>query len=496
MICEINWSDQLQNLDTFQSWEFFKKVLTDIVEKCIPLKHRRSSNKPLWMNRNIMRTIRKKRRLWNHFKTTKTHCDYSAYLAVQKSVAKIIRSAKRKLEQKLAKNFKKNPRPFYSHLNKNLKSRSQIGPLKNDNDELVSDNEGMANIFNMFFASVFTEENTHKLPSPPTVCNGQLLSAITIDTDDIIKKVEKLKDGSAPGPDKFGPRILKNLKDELALPLCILFKKSLTRGEVPDDWKCGNITPVFKKGSRSCASNYRPISLTSVICKLLESLLLDGITSHLASQSLLKLSQHGFMQHRSCLTNLLEFLEKVTSLLDEGHNVDVFYLDFSKAFDRVPHECLLLKLKSHGIVGNILSWVRFAILENVQRRAVNAVSRLNGTYEDKLSALNLPSLADRRKRGDMLKTYKVLKEIDNVDPNTFFNLSANLHSYPTRQAAYFNNTTRKVTSSLGLSERPCRLELRRNFFSNRVVPMWNSLPAEIQNSSSVLNFKKGYDSFV
>ena len=691
-ISSIAWSDRFQSLDTFQSWNLFKEILSNAIAECIPLKARRSSTKPMWMNRNIMRVIRKKRRLWRHFKTTGAHTEYQAYLAVQKSVAKIIRAAKKKLERNLAKNMKKNPRPFYAHLNKGIRSRAQVGPLKNSDGELISDNNGMCNVFNSFFSSIFTKENDLNIPTPTRVCTGEVLSSVSINTDGIKSKIDKLKLKSGPGPDKFGPFVLKNLRDELAIPLNLIFNKSLTRGEVPDDWKCANITPIFKKGSRSCAENYRPISLTSIICKLLESLLLDGIVSHLSSLNLLNSSQHGFRRHRSCLTNLLHFLETLTLLLDEGHSVDVFYLDFSKAFDRVPpHQRLLAKLDAHGIAGDLHTWIeswlserkqrvvlngscstwsdvlsgvpqgsvlgpllfiiyindidsavdtlhcilfKFAddskgvytvdsineclnlqanlnslyqwsadwnllfnfekchvlhlgtnnqqfeynisghrlipvaeekdlgvyitntctpsvnvnaaalkgnqilgqlmrvftyrdrftfirlykqyvrpyleccvqawspwlqrdidILEDVQRRAVRAVSGLKGSYEEKLLILKLPSLQQRRLRGDMLQTFKIVNQIDDIDPNIFFRFSSSTHRHATRLASSINEETLIAEPSYGLCYRSrSNLELRKNFFSNRVVPIWNSLPAYVKAATAVDEFKKRYDS--
>ena len=200
----VDWEERLEPLDTFQSWDLFKKSLTQAIENCIPLKDRRASNKPLWMNRNIMRLIRKKRRLWNWYKTTKDHAEYQAYLSVQKSVAKTIRSAKRNLERKLAKNFKKKPRQFYAHLNKRMKSRAQVGPFKDENDELVSNSEGMANIFNDFFTSVFTEEDTSSVPTPDLLCQGPSLSSISVGVDGVKSKLSKLKVNSASGPDKLG----------------------------------------------------------------------------------------------------------------------------------------------------------------------------------------------------------------------------------------------------------------------------------------------------
>ena len=144
----MDWKLQLGDKSANDGWIHFKEKLYQSMEECIPLKTRRENNTPLWMNQNIMRTIRKKRRLWNWYKTTKDYSDYQAYLNVQKSVAKIIRTAKRKFERKLAKNIKKNPRQFYSHLNSKTKLRAQVGPLQNEEGEQISDSQGMCNILN------------------------------------------------------------------------------------------------------------------------------------------------------------------------------------------------------------------------------------------------------------------------------------------------------------------------------------------------------------
>ena len=111
-----------------------------------------------------------------------------------------------------------------------------------------------------------------------------------------------------------------------------MFKKSIDEQSVPKEWKNANIPPIFKKGSKLGAGNYRPVSLTSVICKVMESLIGDKIVEHLNKYELI-LPTHGFMNRRSCLTNLLEYLEKVRELVDEGNCVDVIYLDFAKAFN-------------------------------------------------------------------------------------------------------------------------------------------------------------------
>ena len=136
------------------------------------------------------------------------------------------------------------------------------------------------------------------------------------------------------------------------------------------------MTPIYKKGNRGKAANYRPVSLTSQICKVIESIIRDAIVQHLEHNNLIYNSQHGFRSGRSCLSNLLTFLDKLTECWDRGENVDVIYTDFAKAFDKVPHQRLLTKLKSHGIGGKVLNWISSWLGNRAQRVCMNGFSSL------------------------------------------------------------------------------------------------------------------------
>ena len=127
----------------------------------------------------------------------------------------------------------------------------------------------------------------------------------------------------------------------------------------------------FQKRIKGKASNYRPVSLTSVACKLLESIIRDKITEHLIRNKLINTSQHGFTKNMSCQTNLLEFMDFITKCIDQGDPVDVIYLDFSKAFDKISHSKLALKLKAHGIRGKLLSWITDWLTNRSQVVCVN-----------------------------------------------------------------------------------------------------------------------------
>ena len=158
---------------------------------------------------------------------------------------------------------------------------------------------------------------------------------------------------------------------EIAKPLCIVFKLSLSTGEVPRDWKHARVTPIFKKGPKGDPGNYRPVSLTSIPCRILEAIIKDDMMEHLKNNQLLKDSQHGFLKGKSCTTNLTVFMDKITKVLDEGKCADIFYLDFAKAFDKVPHQRLLEKMKSKGIKGNVYNWISEWLTGRTQAVRVN-----------------------------------------------------------------------------------------------------------------------------
>ena len=157
---------------------------------------------------------------------------------------------------------------------------------------------------------------------------------IKITEEIVLEKLSKLDVNKSIGPDEIHGKLLFELRFELVKPLTELFNLSIRIESVPQDWRDANVVPLFKKGSRSKAQNYRPVSLTSVVGKILESIIKDNVVEHLDRHKLLRDSQHGFLSGRSCLTNLLDFLETVTSEIDDGNDVDLIYLDFSKVFDR------------------------------------------------------------------------------------------------------------------------------------------------------------------
>ena len=157
------------------------------------------------------------------------------------------------------------------------------------------------------------------------------LSSVAFTEYQILRAISKIKNNSSPGYDGLPPTVFKNLKHVLTFPLLQIFNASITKGELPTAWKNAIIVPIYKKGDKSRACNYRPISLTSIVCKIMERVIYDTMQSYLRTHNLLSDNQHAYTSGKSCLSQLLTFTNNILSQVKNGDQVDVAYLDFSKA---------------------------------------------------------------------------------------------------------------------------------------------------------------------
>ena len=155
----------------------------------------------------------------------------------------------------------------------------------------------------------------------------------------------------ACGTDEILARVLKEQAPSIAPWLSSIFRQSYQTGAVPSDWNKALVTAIRKKDSKSNPTNYRPISLTSLCCKAMEHIILSHIAKHLAGNNILIDQQHGFRQRFSCETQLISAINDWAKCINSRSQTDVILLDFSKAFDSIPHQRLLLKLDYYGICG-------------------------------------------------------------------------------------------------------------------------------------------------
>ena len=224
---------------------------------------------------------------------------------------------------------------------------------------------------------LFTKENVLKLNElKPKISPVTTIDSITISPDDVLGQLSSLDVTKSGGPDCITPRMLKLTADHVCYLLSRVMNKSVISGSLPFDWISANIVPIHKKNDRHSPDNYRPISLTSIIVKVLKRIIHKHLYSVLRKNDLLSQHQYGFQPNRSTTTLLLQALDDWTLSLERHESVHCLFLDYAKAFDSVPHERLLLKLESLGISGNLLEWMRSFLTKRFQRVVVN------GSYSD------------------------------------------------------------------------------------------------------------------
>ena len=197
------------------------------------------------------------------------------------------------------------------------------------------------------------------------------MDRIHVTSPGIKKILENLDPHKAVGPDNIPGAFLKICAADMADVYSFLFQASLDQGVVPPDWKTANVVPLFKKGDKSKAENYRPISLTPHTCKVLEHVVFSSIMSHFDKYSILDDAQHGFRKNRSCVSQLITTLNDFAFTLKQKEQTDAILLDFSKAFDKVDHLGLLSKMEHYGIRGPLLEWTSSFLVGRKQRVVID-----------------------------------------------------------------------------------------------------------------------------
>ena len=370
-----DWNQILLYKSPEEAYNTFLQVYNMAVEEAVPITYTSVSTKyikPPWMKPSTLSMVKKKHNLLTRYLNTRRDADKEAYHAIRNQVAHQTTSDRIRYEERVASETKNNVNAFWRYVNSNRKKKKSIPDLvKSDKSKATTDPE-KAEVLNSQFSSVFTSEDLSTLPEFPDVNILQTLDTISVTQASISKKLKNLRSDKSPGPDGVHPHLLKTFADVFAPILDMIFTITLESEELPSLWKTGIITALYKKGKKSDAQNYRPVSLTSIPCKILESLIVDSIINHLAENLLKNPNQHGFSKGRSTVTNLISALNIWTEALSHNIPVDVIYLDFEKAFDKVPHQRLLNQLSTFGIRGKIHGWITSFLTNRTQAVRVNS----------------------------------------------------------------------------------------------------------------------------
>ena len=309
----IGWNDKMKNKTATECWNILRGELDSPIDSYVPMKKQGKRSKKKHLSKEVFRKIRHKQNMWRVYKHTGKDKDYEAYKEALNAATNEVRKFRRNFEHKLAQIIKSDSKSLYAYVRSKQNVRDKVGPLEDNFGNIVTQGFLMAEELNMHFSLVFTREDTSSLPVPETKfkgSEGERLGQLVVTSEVVASKINNMKENKSPGVDWISPKILKETVEQISTPLAHMFNMSLQEGIVPLEWKEANIVPLFKKGSRNKSVNYRPVSLTSVICKLLETIIRDHMMDFLVKPKLINPSQHGFLKARSCLTNLLCFLRK------------------------------------------------------------------------------------------------------------------------------------------------------------------------------------------
>ena len=372
----IDWNYSSSELDVEEMWSELLGKLNQ-VESVVPKIPLIDGNRPVklpWSTTSLKRMRKNKEKAWSQFDIAPSneHLDYA--LTRQRLYEEEEHRLKLGYERKITSILKISCKPFYSYLRNKRKLKTCVPFLsKGDGSKTQSASES-AEVLANAFSSVFVNEPLGPLPKPREYSDKSTeatLDEIFFSPEDVKKELSGLNVFKSFGPDKVHPKLLKSLASDNGFVEAVtqLFTKCSETSVIPSIWKEASVVALFKSGKKSEALNYRPVSLTCIICKVYEQLIRTQIVGFLEEK--ITKHQHGFVNGKSCLTNLLETFDSIFSILEEGAPVDILYFDFSKAFDRVPHYRLLSKLENIGIRGQVLNIIRDFLTNRTLKVGVN-----------------------------------------------------------------------------------------------------------------------------
>lgn len=344
--------------------ERFYSTIYSFFEECVPKRTIFKPSGPPWSTKELSRLKNLKNKFYKKYKKTGSLTDYGSYSICRADYNLLNMHLYNNYLTEMKYNFKRDPKMFYNFVNSKRRSVEYPSVMKFNGRESNED-DVICDMFADFFASTYSElkyDTSIKYPFP--LPSTQSITFSLLDHSLVKLRMKKLKSSFKPGADGVPSCILVKCAETLAVPLTIIFNLSIKYGYFPALWRKSFITPLYKSGSRSDVNNYRGIAKLSPIPKLLETFITDSICHQTAS--IISPYQHGFRKGLSTVTNLLELTTLINRGFTENKQTDVVYTDFSKAFDKVSHLLLLIKLELLGFSPSSINWLRSYLMGRMQ----------------------------------------------------------------------------------------------------------------------------------
>ena len=365
-IQEHNWSGVLLNTTIDAAAESFNCAILKAMRDNIPLRKSRVPRYPKWFSRRLITLLKLKRNAHRKFKKTGENADYVLFSGLRKDVREELDLCKKAYAQSVESDLSSKPTNFWKYIKKFRKSSESVPAVSVDGSVLTNPRE-LCTRFGQYFSSVFQDLDCNCLDVSQSSDDDRSLHVFgkpLVTVSSVQSAINELKVRSSSGVDGIPSFIIKGVSGIVSPILASLFNWSLAVGSFPYLWKIAAVTPIPKKGPSSLV-NFRPISVVGVVAKIFEKIMfkyLYGKVYHLISPH-----QHGFLSGRSTVTNLASFLEVAGPAVESCGQVDVVYLDFQKAFDKLPHHLFLKKLPNFGFSAELIKWVKSYIQQRTFR---------------------------------------------------------------------------------------------------------------------------------
>ena len=375
-IADIEWDEVLSG-DIDLQVDSFNKILSDL--QCTYVPHNNHVTKPTdqpWFGPRCRHQSNLKKAAWRRLKRNPTVRNKVIHKNACDSMKATQKWAIRKWEENLKNKLIDGPeggRKWWSGIKQQqgLITDDEIPPLEKEDGSYATTSSQKAQLLANFFSEKMKVCNPLKPANKPPRKTNVKLEAIEITQANVLKILKEIDPQKAMGPDKISPHMLSRCAQELAGPLTKLFQKCMHQKKWPKMWKKADVTAVYKKGDRTLASNYRPISLLSCVGKILEKIIASALTQHLTTQKLVSLKQFGYREGMSASDLMLGLTTDWQDALNKGDDIIVVALDIAGAFDKVWHSGLLAKLESYGITGSFLDVCRDYLGDRQLRVVIN-----------------------------------------------------------------------------------------------------------------------------
>ena len=359
MFQENKWFENSSHTSEVMLDEFIQ-TYEKVVKENVPLIKPRKKDEKIWYNERCRKAKEERDRAHKKMKRRRSEKTRAEYKQARNKYTAVRREEEANYEKDTVNKYKSDPKLFFRYINGKTKIKGAIQRLR-VGGKIIENEQELAQILNDKFKTVFVNDQDFEGEEiNQESSEASSLGQIRFDTEEVKERLQSLDENKAMGPDNISGWVLKTCAEVLSYPICRLYEKSLEEGYVPEKWKEAQIVAIHKGGNKEEPLNYRPVSLLSILIKILEGIIRDRWMDYLERNGKLSEKQFGFRKGRSCITNLLSFYSRVIEIVDQkGGWADCVYLDLKKAFDKVSHKRLIWKLEKYGgVKGNLLKWMK------------------------------------------------------------------------------------------------------------------------------------------